>query len=66
MGSGESFGASSLQQEVGLGDAVGIEELRVRWPSGKSQVFKNPAIDCTLRIIEDQEQPVPIQLPPAK
>ena len=41
VGSGGSFGGSSLQQEIGLGDATSIEILTVEWPvSGRRQVFK--------------------------
>jgi hypothetical protein len=32
VGTGGSFGGASLQQEIGLGSADGIEELLVRWP----------------------------------
>lgn len=32
VGSGGSFGASSLQQEIGLGDARQIERIRIEWP----------------------------------
>ena len=32
VGSGGSFGASSLRQEIGLGDATGIVAVEIRWP----------------------------------
>jgi hypothetical protein len=39
VGSGGSFGASSLQLEVGLGDATGIRQVDVVWPSGRRETF---------------------------
>ncbi len=30
---GGSFGASSLQMEAGLGDAAGLDEVRITWPN---------------------------------
>src|SRR6185503_7262564 len=33
-GTGGSFGSSSLQQEIGLGDAKSIRKIEIRWPSG--------------------------------
>ena len=33
VGSGGSFGASSLQQEIGLGDATAIRAVEVWWPA---------------------------------
>lgn len=33
VNSGGSFGASSLQQEIGLGSALSIETVRIRWPN---------------------------------
>ncbi len=32
VGTGGSFGGSSLQLEVGLGDAISIDSVEVRWP----------------------------------
>ncbi len=54
-GTGGSFGCNSLQQEIGLGDATGIESIEVRWPaSGEIQVFRQPAMDTTYKIIEGE------------
>ena len=39
VGSGGSFGASSLRQEIGLGDAVAITAVEITWP-GSSEVQK--------------------------
>ena len=38
VGSGGSFGSSSLQQEIGLGDAHSISRLVVVWPDASSSV----------------------------
>jgi hypothetical protein len=37
VGTGGSFGASSLQQEIGLGQAASIREIEIRWPAGGVQ-----------------------------
>ena len=43
-GSGGSFGASSLQQEIGIGRAERIERLTLRWPgSATIQTFEEVA-----------------------
>lgn len=40
VGTGGSFGSSSLRQEIGLGDAVSIDYVEVRWPrDGSFQRF---------------------------
>ena len=36
--SGSSFGANSLQLEVGLGDASTIKEIKVQWPNSERTV----------------------------
>jgi len=41
VGPGGSFGANSLQLEVGLGDATAIQDVAVRWPgSAQDEVFE--------------------------
>jgi len=52
VGSGGSFGASPLEQHIGLGKAAQIESIEIRWPgSGTRQrltgVTKNQAIEIT-------------------
>lgn len=60
VSSGGSFGASSLQQEIGLGQATAIDSLSIRWPgSGTSQVFTNLPIDVLLDI--EEGNPVPVR-----
>lgn len=53
VGTGGSFGSSSLQQEVGLGEAVAIEEIEILWPgSGQRDVLADLPMD---RVIEIRE-----------
>ncbi|MEM6793960.1 MAG: CRTAC1 family protein [Acidobacteriota bacterium] len=56
VGTGGSFGSSSLQQEIGLGGAVALESLEVRWPSGEVQVLEDLPIN---RVIEVREGEAP-------
>jgi hypothetical protein len=46
VGSGGSFGASTLQQEIGLGPATAVESLTVRWPSGLIEAFTGVPLDA--------------------
>jgi len=48
--SGSSFGANSLQLEVGLGNASSIEEIEVRWPNRKRSVEKWQNIDMNQKV----------------
>jgi len=53
VGTGGSFGSSSLQLEIGLGEALAIEELEIRWPgSGHRDVLADLPMD---RVIEIRE-----------
>jgi len=68
VGSGGSFGASPLEQHVGLGKAARVVEVEVRWPtSGTRQVFtdvpKNQAIEIREmadRLTRVDRQPLPL------
>ncbi len=52
-GSGGSFGASSLQQEIGLGDAEAIERVEIFWPaSGLRQVVAGVPLDSFVLVHE--------------
>jgi hypothetical protein len=56
VGSGGSFGASPLQQHIGLGKSVKIEKLEVWWPTSKTkQTFENVPTDQFLEIREFQK-----------
>jgi hypothetical protein len=52
VGTGGSFGSSSLQAEIGLGDARSLERVEVRWPSGVVQVLTGLALDHVHEVIE--------------
>ncbi len=57
VSSGGSFGASSLQQEIGLGQAEKIKQVEVHWPkTGKTQTFKNIPRDKKVKIIENNSK----------
>ena len=53
VGTGGSFGSSSLQQEIGLGQALRIVELEVFWPgSGLRQVLTDVPLDAVVHLRE--------------
>ena len=53
VGNGSSFGASTLTQEIGLGQAEEIDELEVLWPgSDLWQHFNDMPLDSRIRIVE--------------
>ncbi|MCZ6800864.1 MAG: CRTAC1 family protein, partial [Nitrospirae bacterium] len=56
VGSGGSFGASSLQQEIGVGTADHIKMLEVYWPASDTrQRFNDVPVDQSIEIIEGKE-----------
>ena len=62
--SGGSFGASSLEQEIGLGDATGIESLGVYWPtSGIRQRFSDVPLDSHIRLEEGDDEFTVLEFP---
>ena len=58
VSSGGSFGANSLQQEIGLGQAQRIEGLGVWWP-GEPTWQDYPAVDLDVQIEIEQGEPEP-------
>lgn len=53
VGSGGSFGASPLQQHIGLGPAARIVEIEIWWPASNTrQVFKNVRTDQVIEVKE--------------
>ena len=63
--SGGSFGASSLEQEIGLGQADRIVRLEVRWPaSGTTQVFDDVPLDTRIEVKEDVDAYTVVPRPP--
>ena len=64
-GSGGSFGGSSLQQEIGLGQARRIVRIRVAWPgSGTVQTFAQVAINRIYRVVESEPELAAVDTPP--
>jgi len=63
VGSGGSFGASSLQQEIGLGAADSLHTVEVRWPaSGTVQRFPNLEMNQIVRIKEGRPTPTSLDV----
>ena len=59
VGTGASFGGSSLQQEIGLGQATAIEAVEVTWPAtGAQQLFTGLEMDQYYSIREGDRMPV--------
>jgi len=55
VGTGGSFGASSLQLETGLGKAQAIRAVSVTWPTtGQTQRFDSVPLDAVLEIHEGE------------
>jgi hypothetical protein len=53
VSSGSSFGASPLQQTLGLGKAQRVALLEIYWPtSGTTQVFRDIAVNQAIEITE--------------
>lgn len=48
------MGQAPAELNVGLGSATRIDELSIRWPSGKSQAWTDVPVDKRLRFVEDQ------------
>ena len=63
MSSGGSFGSSPLRLEIGLGDALSIERIEIRWPSGGApQVLTGIAMDGAWLVKEGSTGATPIPL----
>lgn len=52
VSSGGSFGASSLQQEIGLAEAKHIDSLKVYWQKGNTTIERNLSINQKITISE--------------
>ena len=51
------MGASSLQQEIGLGNCNKISSIKIYWPSSKIlQEFKNVTVNNFYHVKEDEEE----------
>jgi hypothetical protein len=65
VSSGGTFGANSLQQEVGLGDALSIESVEVTWPAtGDTDRFADVELNRVYRLREGDPLLTPITVTP--
>jgi hypothetical protein len=64
VNSGGSFGASSFEQQIGLGQAQRIISMEVFWPtSGTTQVFADLLLDTHFEIREGDDAYKVLDLP---
>jgi FG-GAP-like repeat/ASPIC and UnbV len=65
VGTGASFGASSLRLEMGLGDAKSITSIEVIWPKQgvASTVFANINLNTVVKLTEGSQAAELVQLP---
>lgn len=56
VGTGGSFGSSSLRQEIGLGDCRDITGVEINWPNGINvwEKISGVKLDSTYRILEGE------------
>jgi FG-GAP-like repeat/ASPIC and UnbV len=67
VGGRGSFGGSSLQEEVGIGDATRIVGITIHWPtSGTTMEFSDVAINSAYRVIEDQNRLFAVEMNPVR
>ncbi len=64
VGTGGSFGAQSLRQEMGLGRAEKIESVEVQWPKPgvPNSVYTGIALDSAVKLTEGNTQAEPVNL----
>jgi hypothetical protein len=64
VSNGGSFSGNSLQQEIGLGDAKGIEKIEIKWPNKDNQYVDYGKADMNqkLKFREGDPQPTPVAL----
>ncbi len=63
VSTGGSFGSSSLQQEIGLGQARSIKSVSVTWPTtGRTQTFEKVKFDRFFKLREGDDRLVEVKL----
>ncbi|MEZ4942293.1 MAG: FG-GAP-like repeat-containing protein [Saprospiraceae bacterium] len=64
VGTGGSFGANSLRQEIGLGDATEIESVEIQWPRPgvPNSTFTGLQMDAAYRLKEGATAAEPVAL----
>lgn len=64
VGSGGSFGASPLRQEIGVGRATEIKRVVIRWPTdGEVQTVTGLEVNRSYRVREDDPVAIVVDLP---
>ena len=61
IGVNGSYGSSSLQAEMGLGNSSEILEIKILWPSGKVQFFNNLSVNQAYQVNEQEEELVKLK-----
>jgi hypothetical protein len=56
VGTGGSFGANSLQLEIGLATVTHINSINITWPSGIITRLSNVKVNQNLKIVENDKQ----------
>jgi hypothetical protein len=64
VGTGGSFGGSSLQLEVALGDATAIRRVSIDWPVSGPSEHTGFELDRIYRIVEGESAPHPVESTP--
>ncbi len=65
VSSGGTFGANSLQQEIGLGNAVAIESVEITWPAtGVTDSFTRAELDQVYRVREGDSSLTRVRVTP--
>lgn len=64
VSTGGSFGTNPLRQEIGLGDAIRIEQVTIHWPaSGVDQILKHLSMNRFYKIREGDAEAQPWNVP---
>jgi len=66
VGTGGSFGASSLRQEIGLGKATQIVSVEVQWPKPgiPNTIYKDVPMNKAVKLKEGSDKAEPLSLKP--
>ena len=63
VGTGGSFGSTTVRQEIGLGKATVIRRVEIFWPvTGITQVVQGLEINHLYHITEGVEEPTRVKL----
>jgi len=56
INTGGSFGANSLQAEIGLGQSELIQTLTIIWPSSDAQIFNSVVVNKKYKLLEGKNK----------